>query len=64
MKRRPNIQNVPKGTINVDTLAILSDCNSAFMPQIVNDEGRRKRWVGIGWVDEGPATGKEVRVTR
>lgn len=43
-------------------LARLAFCNSRRMPQVVNDGGRRKRWVGIGWIDEGPATGRECLV--
>lgn len=27
--------------------------------RIVVDEGRRMHWIGIGWVDEGPATPKD-----
>ena len=26
---------------------------------LAEHEGRRKRWVGIGWVDEGEADGSE-----
>lgn len=53
-----------KKTITAKRLAWLSMCNSRSLPKLVNDEGRRKRWVGIGWVDEGPAKGTETRVTR
>lgn len=51
-------------TISIGTLARLSFCNSRKMPQVVNDGGRRKEWVGIGWIDVGPATGREVLVIR
>jgi hypothetical protein len=43
-------------------LARMSFTNSPRIPKTVNDGGRSKRWVGIGWVDEGPATGKEEAV--
>jgi hypothetical protein len=36
--------------------------NSPELPHLIEDNGRRKRWVGIGWVDEGPADGTEVLV--
>ncbi len=49
-------------TIKRDELARRSFCNSPRMPQVVNDNGLRKQWVGIGWVTEGPAKGNEVRV--
>ena len=29
------------------------------LPMPVEIDGRRKQWVGIGWVDEGPADGTE-----
>jgi hypothetical protein len=32
------------------------------MPAPIEHEGRRKLWVGIGYIDEGPATGKEPLV--
>ena len=46
-------------TIAVETLEHLAYCNSDKLPQVIDDHGRRKHWVGIGWVDEGPATGDE-----
>ena len=56
----------PERTVEVvitrGRLATLSLINSPLCPSVVNDDGRRKRWVGIGWVDEGPADGTEVRV--
>lgn len=51
-------------TIDVETLQRLAFCNSKNLPQIINDEGRRKLWVGVGWVDDGPATGNETEVIR
>lgn len=49
-------------TITRAALCRLSFCNSKRLPQVINDDGHRKQWVGIGWIDEGKATGKEVRV--
>ena len=49
-------------TIKFSKLQRLSFCNSKKMPLTVNLNGRRKHWVGIGWVDEGEATGREVKV--
>ncbi len=37
-------------------------CNSSKIPKLVNIDGRRMRWVGFGVVDEGPATGEEVKI--
>lgn len=60
---RPLFERPKKATtITVERLAWLSMCNSRLLPKVVNDEGVRKRWVGIGWVAEGPATGREVKV--
>jgi len=36
--------------------------NSPKVP-VAEIGGRRKKWVGIGLFDEGPATGKEVLIT-
>jgi hypothetical protein len=44
------------GRITRSLLAHLSILNSIRLPFLVNDNGKRKRWVGIGWVEEeGPA---------
>jgi len=32
------------------------------LPSPAEHDGRRKRWVGIGWVDEGKADGSEPLV--
>lgn len=48
--------------ITYDELKMLSFSNSKDLPSVINDGGRRKRWVGIGWVDEGEATGTEVKL--
>lgn len=37
-------------------------CNSAKVP-VVEIGGLRRRWVGIGLVEEGPAQGNEVLIT-
>lgn len=49
----------PKRRITRDELCRLSQINASRMPKVVNDNGERKRWVGIGWVTEGPADGTE-----
>ena len=49
-------------TITVDELARLSHANSPKLPPVVNHDGVRKRWVGIGWVDEGEPVGDEPLV--
>ena len=49
-------------TITRSELCHLAFCNSRRLPQVINDDGRRKQWVGIGWIDEGKATGTEVKV--
>ena len=46
--------------ISRSELVRLSICNSEQLPQLINDQGIRKRWVGIGWCDEGPPKGDEV----
>ena len=43
-------------------LATLSFCNSDRLSGPVEVDGRSMRWVGIGWIDEGSATGKELLV--
>ena len=40
-------------------LARLSFCNSDRLQGLVNIKGRAMEWVGIGWIDTGPATGRE-----
>jgi hypothetical protein len=44
------------GMILRSTLRTMSFLNSPNLPETINDGGRCKRWVGIGWVDEGEAT--------
>lgn len=49
-------------TITRSEVCRLAFCNSERLPLIINDDGRRKHWIGIGWVDEGAATGSETKV--
>lgn len=49
-------------TIKFAELQRMSFCNSPKMPQAVNINGERLEWVGIGWINVGAATGKEVVV--
>lgn len=49
-------------TITFSELKRLSFCNSKKLPKTVNMFGKRWHWVGVGWVDEGKATGKEVKI--
>lgn len=51
-------------TIAVETLARYSFSNSKKLPQYVNDRGRRLHWVGIGWIDVGPAKPSDTVVVR
>lgn len=49
-------------TITWEELRRLAFCNSKELPQVVNAEGRAKRWIGIGWMDEELATKDMVKV--
>jgi len=49
-------------TITRARLCQLSFCNSKRLPRVVNIDGQRKEWVGIGWIDCGLARGDEVLV--
>ena len=51
-----------KKTIKLSKLQRLAFCNSDKLPQVINHDGVRKRWVGIGWIDEGKPTGRETIV--
>ncbi len=42
--------------IKFSKLKRLSFCNSDKLPTTVIRDGRLLHWVGIGWVDEGPAS--------
>lgn len=47
-------------TMKLSEVSILAFCNSKKLPLFVNFGGKRKQWVGIGWIDAGPLTGREV----
>jgi hypothetical protein len=68
MKRKDKIsyRPPPKGrkTIEFSKLQRLSVTNSDKLPDTVDICGRRRHWVGIGWVEEGPALGNEVIVVQ
>jgi hypothetical protein len=49
-------------TITFDEFKRLEFCNSAKLPLTIEHDGRRQHWVGIGWIDQGPARGDEVLV--
>lgn len=49
-------------TISLKELSRLSFCNSRRLPRIVEKDGKRLEWVGIGWIDIGKPTGQEVLV--
>jgi hypothetical protein len=49
-------------TITFSELKRLSFCNSKKLPELINAQGIRMRWVGIGWVREGKAQGNETVV--
>ena len=50
-------------TITRAEVARLAFCNSDKLPQKINIDGRLKEWVGIGWIDIGPARKGVVTVT-
>jgi hypothetical protein len=49
-------------TIKREELARLAFCNSKRLPQVIEDDGCRLQWVGIGWVNEGEPHGDETLV--
>jgi hypothetical protein len=49
-------------TIRWEELQRLQFCNSSKLPLKVNVHGRCKEWVGVGWVDIGPARPTAVTV--
>ncbi len=51
-----------RNTIKFSELKRLSFCNSKDLPTTVETNGDRYQWVGIGWVNEGKATGEETLV--
>lgn len=57
-KKRPK-----RKTISRSELHRLAFCNSKRLPHLVEMEGCRFQWVGIGWVNEGKPKGDETLVT-
>lgn len=49
-------------TIRISELSRLAFCNSERLPTVVECNGKRLQWVGIGWVDEGKPRGDETLV--
>jgi len=49
-------------TIKRNELERLVTCNSKNLPELVNDNGVRYRWVGIGWINEGASLGDETMI--
>jgi hypothetical protein len=64
MKPKPHkkILGAKQKTITRLELSRLSFCNSKRFPMSVNDDGLRKEWVGIGWIETGKPRGDEVLV--
>jgi len=58
MSRKPR----KRKTMTWERFRFLCAVNSAKVP-VVEIHGKRVRWVGIGLVTEGKATGREVLVT-
>ena len=52
----------PKSTINRKDLSIIKMSISNNIPIRVIFYGKVFNWVGIGWVDEGPATVKDYDI--
>lgn len=61
MQKKPTKR---RKTITVEELSRLSFCNSKKLPLYINDGGIRKHWIGIGWIAQGKATGREVKLIR
>jgi len=49
-------------TIGREELNLLSILGSKKVPRVVNMDGRRKRWIGVGWADDGDPCGNETIV--
>ncbi|GEM_PF-6906956 len=62
LKRRVRVPGSGQKIITRSGLTRLSFCNSKKLPLVVNDDGVRKEWVGIGWIDVGEPRGDEVLV--
>ena len=59
-KRRAGNLGSKQTTITRFDLSRLSFCNGKNLPLAVNDNGVRKEWVGIGWIEVGKPRGNEV----
>lgn len=59
MTKQPQETKVKQRLITRAKLAALAAINSRELPHVIALDGHRYRWVGIGWVDEGQATGQE-----
>ena len=53
----------PRPTLLLSEMIRLTTCNSQALPSTVEVDGRRLRWVGIGWIDECAADGSETLIT-
>jgi hypothetical protein len=51
-------------TIGIDELRRLTFCNSDRLPSVIELDGKRLQWVGIGWVNEGEPNGDETLVIK
>ena len=62
--KKPRVRKprTKRRTITVDELRRLSWADSPKMPQAVEQDGVRKEWLGIGWIDCGTPHGDEVLV--
>lgn len=50
--------------IDREVLEGLAASNRPRIPKYVDDSGRRMRWAGDGWADEGPTQGDEEATVR
>ncbi len=50
-------------TMTFEEYRRLCMCNSSKVPKVVEMGGTAREWTGIGVIEIGPATGKEVLIT-
>lgn len=62
LKRNHKVCSSKQKTITRSELARLAFCNSKKLPLAVNDNGVRKEWVGVGWIENGEPHGDEALV--
>lgn len=64
MPKRAKSRKKKSKTIKLSELQRLAFCNSKHLPRAVLHNGKRKEWVGIGWVTrpKSAITGREVEV--